>query len=74
MEYQAMKGVENFIGLGISLPAWKVDGIIIDQRAAAIGPEDQIEFLVEAKPDEPMPRWYRIAIDEDGNLSNCEVY
>ena len=65
-----MNGVENFIGFHITIPAWDVDGQIIDQRAAMIGTDDDIELLVEECPDDPCPRWYRFPV-VDGELAGC---
>ena len=49
------------IGDFITVTAWKVSGQIIDTRpASSLGSEDAIEVLLETRPDDPRPRWYRL--------------
>ena len=49
------------VGDFITVPAWKVSGQIIATRpASALGSDDAIEVLLEVKPDDPRPRWYRL--------------
>lgn len=44
----------------ITVPAWNVTGQIIATRPAMNGTEDAIEVLLETRPDDPRPRWFRL--------------
>ena len=62
------------VGDFITVPAWKVSGQVIDTRPAILGSEDAIEVLLETRPDDPRPRWYRLepteyTIEETSNAS-----
>jgi hypothetical protein len=49
------------IGEFVRIPAWRVDaGQVIDQRPALLGSDDAVAVLVEVRPDDPAPRWYRL--------------
>ena len=49
------------IGDFIKIPAWRVEGCVINTRpASALGSEHAQEVLLEEKPDDPDPRWYRL--------------
>lgn len=49
------------VGEFITVPAWQLAvGQIIDQRPASLGSDAAIEVLVESKPEDPRPRWYRL--------------
>lgn len=53
------------IGDFITVTAWKVYGQIIATRpASSLGSEEAIEVLLETRPDDPRPRWYRLEPDE----------
>lgn len=65
MSYQ-----KNNIGLTIEIPVWNVTGVITAQRAASN--DDDIEFLVAAKPDDKSPRWYRFPVI-DGTIPESQA-
>lgn len=48
------------VGEFISIPIWKVEGMVIQTRAAMFGSESAIEVLLEVRIDDPAPRWYRL--------------
>jgi hypothetical protein len=48
------------VGEFISIPAWQTEGMVIATRPAMLGSDASIEVLVEVKPDDPRPRWYRL--------------
>ena len=48
------------VGEFISIPAWKVEGQVIDVRPASFGSEYAVSVLVERCPEDPKPRWYRL--------------
>lgn len=52
------------VGEFVSIPAWNVTGCVINQRPAMFGTDAAVEVLVEAKPDDPRPRWYRLEPSE----------
>lgn len=55
------------IGIGdfIKIPAWRVEGCVISIRPASpLGSADAQDVLLEVKPDDPQPRWYRVEPDE----------
>lgn len=55
---------ESLVGEFIRVPAWNTEGMVIDQRPSTLGSEDSISVLVEVKPDDPRPRWYRLEPSE----------
>ncbi len=52
------------VGDFITIPSWETFGQVVDTRPATIGTPDAIEVLVESKPDDPAPRWYRLEPSE----------
>lgn len=48
------------VGDFITVPAWSVFGQAIATRPATLGSEQSQEVLIERKPDDPHPRWYRL--------------
>jgi hypothetical protein len=49
------------IGDFIKIPAWGVEGCVIDIRpASSPGSVDALEVLLDSRPDDPHPRWYRV--------------
>ena len=44
----------------ITIPAWSVEGCVIDTRPAMYGSEEAQEVLVQAIPDDSRPRWYHL--------------
>jgi len=49
------------IGDFIKIPAWRVEGCVVNLRpASALGSKEAQEVLLEVKPDDPHPRWYRL--------------
>lgn len=52
----------ELVGEFVAIPAWRVAvGQVIDQRpASTLGSEAAVEVLVEQRPDDPAPRWYRL--------------
>lgn len=48
------------VGEFVTIPAWSVTGCVIDQRAATLGSEQAVEVLVQARPEDPTPRWFRL--------------
>ncbi len=48
------------VGDFITIPAWETFGQVVDIRPATMGTPEAIEVLVEHKPDDPDPRWYRL--------------
>ena len=53
--------MEINIGDFIKIPAWRVEGCVINIRQASkLGSEHAQEVLLELKPDDPDPRWYRL--------------
>jgi len=49
------------IGDFIKIPTWRVEGWVINIRpASTLGSADAQEVLLEVKPDDPHPRWYRL--------------
>ena len=48
------------IGEFITIPAWQTSGQVIATRPAMIGSEQAVEVLIETKPNDPSPRWYRL--------------
>lgn len=52
------------LGEFIFIPAWKVEGMVIAIAPSDVGTEQSISVLVEVKPDDPKPRWYRLEPSE----------
>lgn len=52
------------VGDFIMVPAWRVEGQIIASRPATLGSEEAVEVLLEVRPDDPCPRWYRLEPNE----------
>jgi hypothetical protein len=52
------------IGDFIRIPAWQTEGMVIATRPAMIGSDAAIEALIERRPDDPRPRWYRLEPSE----------
>ena len=50
-----MKKIE--IGDFIKIHAWRVEGQVLNVRP---GSDNAQEVLLEVKPDDPQPRWYRL--------------
>jgi len=51
------------VGDFITITAWKVSGQVIDVRPSTSPlrvSDDAIEVLLEVRPDDPRPRWYRL--------------
>lgn len=47
--------------------AWQRSGQVVDTRPATMGSEQAVEVLVEHRPDDPAPKWYRL---EPGEFTN----
>ena len=56
------RGMEKIeIGDFIKIPAWRTEGQVINMRpASTLGTEMAQEVLLEVKPDDSHPRWYRL--------------
>ena len=52
--------IGSLVGEFVYIPAWHVTGCVIAERPASLGSEAAVEVLVEAKPEDPRPRWYRL--------------
>jgi hypothetical protein len=54
------------VGDFIEIPAWEVEGCIINIRAAMFGSDAAIEVLLQTYPDQPAAkcRWYRLEPSE----------
>lgn len=57
-------GGADLIGEFITVPAWHTSGQVIASRPATLGTDDAIEVLIETKPEDPRPRWYRLEPSE----------
>lgn len=44
----------------IFIPAWNVEGLVIDQEPTQYGHDDAIRVLVMEHPDDEHPRWYHL--------------
>jgi hypothetical protein len=55
-----MKSERIEVGDFIKIPAWSVEGCVVDLRPATLGSDDAQEVLLEVQPDDPHPRWYRL--------------
>ncbi len=44
----------------IRIARWKTEGMVIATRPASLGTDEAQEVLIERKPDDPSPRWYRL--------------
>jgi hypothetical protein len=47
------------IGEFVQIPAWRTEGMVIKTRPSTY--RSDIEVLIETRPDDPNPRWYRLA-------------
>jgi len=47
------------VGEFVEIPAWRVGGQVVALRPAMLGSEAAVEMLIETRPDDPKPRWYR---------------
>ena len=52
------------VGDFVTVPAWKTFGQVIDTRPAMLGSDAAQDVLIETKPDDPNPRWYRLEPNE----------
>jgi hypothetical protein len=48
------------IGDFIEIPAWRVEGLVIDTRSPMFGSDDAQEVLLQESPNDNRPRWYRM--------------
>jgi hypothetical protein len=52
------------IGDFIKIPAWEIEGCVIDTRPSTLGSDEAQDVLLQEKPNDPHPRWYRLEPDE----------
>mgnify|MGYP001579449384 CR=1 FL=1 len=48
------------VGEFIEVPAWSIEGMVVAIESAWTGSEHAKRLLLEAKPDDPSPRWYHL--------------
>lgn len=48
------------VGEFIRIPTGRTEGMVVAVRDARFGSADAVEVLLKVRPDDPMPRWYRL--------------
>ena len=61
---EGMTKTTTTVGDFIRIPAWRTEGQVIATRPPMMGSDDAIDVLLEARPDDTRPRWYRLEPNE----------